>query len=265
MSAPEQDAVLACCLTAYGHPLSSLLFGESLHPGGLALTSRLAELAGVSAETRVLDAGSGTGASTVHLADQFGCQIVGVTIEPEGAEMGTHRAGEQAVSERVRFVRGNLNDPDLEVGTFDVVFMECVLSIQPDKRATLNQVRSLLNPGGILAMSDVTIDPNAFPDRLHDLFAAAGCLNGAVRLREYQDLARQAGFTIEAAQGLPEMVELFLMDLKGRMLFADAALALGKLPESASQILKVVKSALSDVQELVARDQLGYGLVVARA
>lgn len=32
----------SCCAVSYGHPLTRFLVGDSLHPGGLASTVRLA-------------------------------------------------------------------------------------------------------------------------------------------------------------------------------------------------------------------------------
>lgn len=47
MSAPQAaDRAKACCAAAYGSDLVALLLGDSHHPGGAALTRRLAGLAG---------------------------------------------------------------------------------------------------------------------------------------------------------------------------------------------------------------------------
>ena len=84
----------ACCAVTYGHPLARALLGDSLHPGGLALTSRLAALMGIGATSNVLDAGSGLGATPVHLAHSKGCRVTAVTLEREGAVAGADlRAG----------------------------------------------------------------------------------------------------------------------------------------------------------------------------
>ncbi len=53
------QSVAACCTALYSHPLASWLLGESLHPGGLALTDVLADIAGIGIDSRVLDAGCG--------------------------------------------------------------------------------------------------------------------------------------------------------------------------------------------------------------
>ena len=212
----------------------------------------------------MLDAGSGTGASAVHLAERFGCEVVGITVEPEGVAAGSRRARERGVSERTSFVQGDPNHVDPLVGLFDIVVVECVLSIQAHKDLTLDRVRSVLNPGGRLAMTDVTADPHALPDSLHDLFATAGCLNGALPLQQYEDLASGAGFTVELAEDLPETASRFVRDLRGRLLLAEAAATLGKLPESVRDLVGTGKQTLAQVDALVRRGALGYGLLIAR-
>lgn len=59
-------------------PFSQLL-GESLRPGGLRLTARLAEFNG---NLRVLDVSCSTGTMAFFLAQKYHCQVVGVDLSP---------------------------------------------------------------------------------------------------------------------------------------------------------------------------------------
>ena len=59
----DKQSVAACCTTLYSHHLASWLMGDSLHPGGLDLTDRLADIARIGIDSRVLDAGCGHGSS----------------------------------------------------------------------------------------------------------------------------------------------------------------------------------------------------------
>jgi len=83
MNAPQAD-LAACCVASYDYPATRWVLGDSWHPGGLPLTTRLAEAAGVGPGSLVLDAGSGRGATPVHLAKTIGCRVVGLTLEPGG-------------------------------------------------------------------------------------------------------------------------------------------------------------------------------------
>src|SRR5262245_736448 len=70
--------VKTCCAAAYQSEWARLLLGDSFHPGGLALTERLGAVLGLAAGQRILDVAAGNGASAIHLARVFGCEVVGV-------------------------------------------------------------------------------------------------------------------------------------------------------------------------------------------
>src|SRR5690348_5281921 len=53
---------------------------DQFHTRGLAATRELAELAGITAGTSVLDVGSGLGGPARVLAAEFGCRVTGVDL-----------------------------------------------------------------------------------------------------------------------------------------------------------------------------------------
>jgi arsenite methyltransferase len=62
---PAADEVKACCAALYESDWARLLLGDSLHPGGLALTERLGSLLGLGPGDRVLDVACGPGTSAL--------------------------------------------------------------------------------------------------------------------------------------------------------------------------------------------------------
>ena len=259
---PGSESLAECCAALYSHPLARWLLGDSLHPGGLKLTTEVARLAGVEAESRVLDAGSGRGASAVHLAKTFKCHVMGVTLEEAGVAAGYEEARRNHVEELVTFRQGDLLSVELGAGFFDVVLMECVLSILQDKEAALSRLGEALRPGGRLAITDVTVS-GPLPSELQGLLTVAGCVGDARSLEEYRRLVEAQGFTVERTQDLRETAESLLKGIKGKVLMAEIALKLGKLPVSPA-LLNEGKRILGEVQALVADGVLGYGLIVAR-
>ncbi len=258
--APVAD-VGACCASVYSHPAARWLLGESFHPGGLPLTSRVAKLAGIGSGSRVLDAGSGRGTSAVHLAKSLGCSVVGVTLEPDGAAAGDALAASEALQHLVSFRSGDVQDFALGDGGFDSVLMECVLSILPDKAGALGRLHELLDPEGRLAITDVTVD-GPLPDELRGILAVAGCVGDALSLDGYRQTVEAAGFTVDHAQDLPEVASTFLRDIGGKLMIAKIAVGLGKAPVS-RDLLDEATRVLEATRELVARGALSYGLVIA--
>ncbi|MGH3265364.1 MAG: methyltransferase type 11, partial [Trebonia sp.] len=62
---PDPADIKACCTAAYGSDAVALLLGDAYHPGGQALTRRLAGILGLSPGQRVADVASGPGATAL--------------------------------------------------------------------------------------------------------------------------------------------------------------------------------------------------------
>jgi arsenite methyltransferase len=260
----DQDlswGLLACCADIYGHPLARWFLGDSLHPGGLALSRKLTSLLNLGPWDRALDLGSGRGVSAVHLARTVGCRVMGVTLEPSGVSAGRELARQQGVHELADFVQGDWNHAPLRPGSFDAVIAECVLSILPDKTAALGECYRLLRPGGRLGLTDVVLN-GSLPRGLDGLLATAGCLGGALSLAQYQQVVEAAGFEMECRQDLPDVASEFLRNISGKLLMAEAAAALGKVDLPGDLVLQA-KSLLSKLREGVDSGVVGYGLVTA--
>ena len=251
----------ACCAVSYGHPWARWLLGDSFHPGGLELTSRLAALMAIGVGSRVLDAGSGRGSSAVHLAERLGCRVTGVTLEREGVDAGRELARSRGVEARVDFTVGDLDTFQATDGGFDHVLLECVLSVLANKPDVLQRLNGFLKPGGRLGLSDVTVD-GALPSELHGLLATIGCVGGAVALDEYVALLKGQGFAVEESQDCPEVASSFLDDIGGRLAGAEWAVKAGLLPVDEA-IVSEGKRVLAMATEQAKRGVLGYGLVVA--
>ncbi|MBU7024498.1 MAG: class I SAM-dependent methyltransferase, partial [Theionarchaea archaeon] len=59
------------------------VLGDVFHPGGLKLTSELAQLAGIDKDTDVLVLACEEGESAIFLAQEFGAKVYAVDISPE--------------------------------------------------------------------------------------------------------------------------------------------------------------------------------------
>lgn len=261
-TALDTELVVACCTTLYSHPLASWLLGESLHPGGLALTDRLADIAGIGIDSSVLDAGCGYGSSALHLAALRGCEVVGVTLEMEGIAAARRRADMQGLTDAVEFIQADVEDMPIQPGRFDAVLMECVLSTLHRKEETLKKFHESLPAGGRIALSDVTVEGD-LPIQFRGIVASALCIGDALSLNEYVDLAQSAGFEIIASEDLNRVATEFVEKLRAALMMAEAAVGLGKLDVSRDTI-REVRGHVKMAQAAVEEGLLGYGMVVAQ-
>ncbi|RUL79650.1 class I SAM-dependent methyltransferase [Dyella choica] len=151
---------LKSALAAFGpedRPLTPQQLGtlDQFHTRGLAATAELAELAGITAGTSVLDIGSGVGGPARFLAATYGCQVVGIDLsEPfvDAARYLTLRTGQ---SERVSFHTGSALDLPYDDSRFDTAMLQHVAMNIADRARLYGEIRRVLKPGGRFATFDV--------------------------------------------------------------------------------------------------------------
>ena len=151
---------------------------------------------------RVLDLGSGSGRDVYLLSQLVGerGEVVGVDMTPEQLAVAkAHQAfhADQFGFANVRFLEGQieqLEQLDLEPGSFDVIVSNCVLNLSTDKPAVLRGVQRLLKPGGEFYFSDVYAD-RRLPESVQTHPVLYGeCLGGALYWNDFLRIARAAGF-----------------------------------------------------------------------
>lgn len=126
--------------------------GESPAAAQVKLVERLAERAGIPRGGRVLDVGCGVGGSSLWLAREFECSILGLTISPVQAAMATEAAAAEGLGGLVRFEVSDANHLDPGPEKFDVVWVvECSEHLA-DKARFIARCARTLKPGGALAL-----------------------------------------------------------------------------------------------------------------
>ncbi|MGW1029389.1 L-histidine N(alpha)-methyltransferase [Streptomyces sp. NPDC002577] len=105
------------------------------------------------AGSRVLEAGCGTGAQTVHLvAGSPDAHFVALDVSETSLEQARARLADRAPWARVDWVRTDLHDLPFEDAEFDHVFVCFVLEHLPDPRRALAGLRRVLRPGGTITV-----------------------------------------------------------------------------------------------------------------
>jgi SAM-dependent methyltransferase len=151
---------------------------------------------------RVLDLGSGTGRDVYALAQLVGKDgsVVGVDMTDEQLAIAEqHHAyhSEAFGYDNVRFMKGyieQLDQLDLEPGSFDVIVSNCVINLSPDKAAVLHGIRRLLKTGGEFYFSDVYADRRIPEAVRQDPVLYGECLGGALYWNDFIHLAQSNGF-----------------------------------------------------------------------
>jgi len=96
--------------------LWEMLMGEQIHVGGEAETDVLAQKAGITASSVVLDVCSALGGPARHLARKFGCRVVGLDATPKMHDEARRRTKEAGLEAKVTYRLGNALDMPFRQG-----------------------------------------------------------------------------------------------------------------------------------------------------
>jgi SAM-dependent methyltransferase len=236
--------IKACCSAVYSSAAARLLLGDSFHPGGRELTSRLVLALAVGPDDLVIDVACGPGTSALQLARETGCTVIGVDLAPP-ADSG---------DPRVRFIRGDAEALPLPDASVDGGLCECALCTFPDKAAAARELTRVLRPGARLALSDLTARHNELPESLRSLPAWVACVGDARALDEIVDLLEQAGLVVEQTEAHDDALASLLDRIEPRLEVA-AMLAVDRVATG--------RELLHEARRALDRGLLGYGVVIA--
>ncbi|MGI9308619.1 MAG: methyltransferase domain-containing protein, partial [Gammaproteobacteria bacterium] len=168
---------------------------------------------------RILDLGCGAGRDVYLLSRLAGATGFVVGVDMTAAQLDVARKYQDWHAQRfgyagsnVEFVQANieeLQNADLEAGSFDLIVSNCVINLAMDKQAVLDSAFSLLRPGGEMYFADIYVDRRV-PDTLrNDPVLYGECLSGALYWNDFLHVAEQSGF---AAPRLVEQTPVTVTD-----------------------------------------------------
>jgi ubiquinone/menaquinone biosynthesis C-methylase UbiE len=165
----------------------------------------------------VIDLGSGAGNDCFVARALVGEQ--GKVIGIDFTEKMVFKAKENARKlgyANVEFFYGEIENIPLPDDMANVVISNCVMNLVPSKEKAFKETYRILKRGGHFSISDIVIE-GELPDKIREEASLyAGCVSGAINIKEYLEVIRRAGFkNIEIQQkvnnNLPEEVFLRYM------------------------------------------------------
>ena len=256
------ETTKACCADLYASDWARLLLGESLHPGGLALTERLGVLLGLDAQTRVLDLAAGRGTSALHLARVFGCQVLGVDYGARNVALARDAARKHGLAEQVQFMQADAEQLNaIADESFDAVVCECAYCTFPNKHAAATEIARVLAPGGRFGLSDLTRNA-ALPPELDGLVAWIACVADAQPVARYVADLEAVGLLVSYIEAHDEALTELIGHVRGRLLAAGLVAKIQQV-ELPGVDLQVARQVARSAAQAVIEGALGYTLITA--
>ena len=239
--------------------MSKKLGMKVLHPGGLKATKLLAEKCGITRDMTVLDAGCGRGSSSIFLAKQYGCRVVGVDVDPTSLIKAHEKARKEKMLDRVAFRVADVNSLPSMNGMFDGTIFQASL-IFCDKTHVLNSVIRQIRAGGFLGALELAwkVPPTPYiMDRVKSVLCAAAA--NAESHSDWIRLFEKVGFEVVSGE---------IRDLGfgfGDMLHNEGLLSTSRIAfkcisnEAARQKMKAITNLFKETNPY-----LGYGIYACR-
>lgn len=253
-----QEALKLACARAYETDLATALLGPAFHPGGLGLTDRLADLAGIGQDDRVVDVACGRGTTAIHLSRTRQSQVLGVEYSQRQVALARQAAAD-ARAPWATFVQGDAERLPLADAEADVVVCECSLCLFPDKMVALHEMRRVLRRGGRLALADLVLDPARLPQTWRGWLARVACVAEAQPATAYAAMVEEAGFDMVRVELHPEALLALITNLEARLTVIQSVAA-GR----DGQAFAVPPSVFGEVRSRIASGEIGYALIAAR-
>jgi ubiquinone/menaquinone biosynthesis C-methylase UbiE len=218
---------IQCCTNFYEDDLITFLLGDSFHPGGLQLTKEMGRKLKLSKDSRVLDLACGKGNSALFLAQEFGCNVIGVDLSIKNIGYATQRAKKLGLSKQVDFQVADVQMLPFSDEFFDIVIMECSFCIFPDKQSVLNETYRVLKTNGLIGISDISIE-KSLPYEIKEMVFRVACIADARSIREYQRYLEQSGFIVSQVEDKKSVLTELHSSLKKKLFFLQVAKNLKK-------------------------------------
>ncbi|MBX3082019.1 MAG: class I SAM-dependent methyltransferase [Anaerolineae bacterium] len=230
----------------YEQTYTAGMVGETIRPGGVALTDRALAVCKLPSGARVLDIGCGPAASVEHLRDAHGFDVIG--LDPSALLL---RAGHQRDG-TLPLLQARGETLPLASEQIDAVLTECSLSVMRDMDRALAEFWRVLRPDGYLILSDVYARN---PDGVAALrlLPIDSCLSGATLQQDVIAHVQAHDFAIRLWEDHTAALKSFMAQL----IWAQGSLQQFWCRATAS-------ADPTDIQTAIARSKPGYYLLIAQ-
>jgi tocopherol O-methyltransferase len=127
---------------------------KNFHEALLNINKILSGKAAISKNDRVLDAGCGIGGSSIWLAKNIGCNVIGISLSEKQVNKANALAAREGVEHLVKFEQKDFTQTGFSDESFDVVWAIESVCHANDKSSFLKEAFRILKKNGRLVLAD---------------------------------------------------------------------------------------------------------------
>lgn len=177
--------------------------GESIRDASHRTVQRMIDTLDLTADTRLLDIGSGYAGSARMIAKQVGCHVTALNLSPVQNERGRQMNREQGLDHLIDVIDGSFEDLPFDAEDYDVVWCQDSILHSAARDIVFKEVDRVLKPGGVFIFTDPMqqdgVDPKVLApvlDRIH--------LPSMGSVSKYEGYARDLGWDTVSIERMPE-------------------------------------------------------------
>jgi ubiquinone/menaquinone biosynthesis C-methylase UbiE len=230
-----------------------------LSMGGSASTDILAAGAVITAETRVLDVGSGLGGPALHIAECHGCRVADLDIVASNIRTAGERALAGGLQHLVEFRLGDATAMPFKAGDFDVILGQDAWCHIPDKDRLIAECARVITPGGRVAFTD-WLQRGEMAGAYRDEVLTAMAASNLGTLESYGALLARHGFTVLHAEDVSAVFIAQYTAIVARLEGLESEISETYSPK----LYNIIHAMNGTIQRAFADGKLGGGRIIAR-
>jgi cyclopropane fatty-acyl-phospholipid synthase-like methyltransferase len=169
---------------------------RNLHEALMKINKVMSEFADIKQSDRVLDAGCGNGGSSIWLAKNIGCNVVGISLNQKQVDQANEFAIRAGLHDKVLIEKNDFHQTNYPPSSFDVIWgIESIC--YADKLKFFNEANRLLKPGGRIVVADFFRKPGlkANDAKLVSEWESGWAVNQFATREEFKNGLNATGFS----------------------------------------------------------------------
>lgn len=195
---------------------------NTLHDALMNINKVMSAKAGITENSKVLDAGCGIGGSSLWLGQNIGCNVVGITLSEIQKNKATQTASSLNLSEKVLFLQEDYCNTSFSDASFDIVWAIESVCYAHSKYDFIKEAYRVLKPGGKLIVADFFKREGleGKDKELMNVMAKGWAVSDFSTIEDFEKFTDKAGFTKRNTEDIskaitPSSRKLYLYSFPG--------------------------------------------------